>query len=127
MDKVVLEADFAARLRDRLRDQQDAIKVAADNTNALLKKVAELQEKNDVLTSVLSLVVDGALDASVALMKVAEFTENPDRLKMFKAAHELGFDRFDTRLGTSATDAGLPKGGNPIEECLIQLRDQGAI
>lgn len=127
MDKVVLEADFAARLRDKLKDQQDAIKVAADKTETLLAKMAALQDENDVLRSVLTFVVDGAMDASVAMMKVAEFTGDPSRLKMFKAAHELGFDRFETRLGTSAADAGPLKGGNPVEECLIQLKDQGII
>lgn len=127
MEKVVLAADFAAKIRDKLLTQQTMLKAAETRVNETMEKLAVTQRENDVLRAVLQLVTDGVVDPTEAMTKAAEFLGDPMRFQVEKAAHELGIDRFDARLGTPAAEPGPLQGENPIEECLVRLVDQGLI
>lgn len=128
MGNVVLTTDVAAKVRDKLRDQQILIKTAQGRAEEAMEKVAATQKENEILKGVLQLINDGELDPNDAIDKMAEFLEDPMRFEVIKSAHELGIDRFDTRLGSPVSESQPRSGGkNPIADCLSDLAERGVI
>ncbi len=72
-------------------------------TAQLEKRAAELECENDVLRRTLGLVAEGQIDPAIALDKVAEFTADPDKLRVIEVALGLG-GGDSTKIG-SAVDA----------------------
>lgn len=128
MGKVVLATEVAAQVRDKLRDQQFQIKTAQDRAQQAMEKVAAIQQENEILNGVLKLVADGEIDPNDALEKAAEFMSDPMRFEVTKSAHELGIDRFETRLGTPVSESPPRSAGqSPIADCFSELLDRGVI
>lgn len=82
----------------------------------LEKRAARLEQANEIYRRTMNLVAEGSLDPEVAIVKVAEFQENPDRLEIFEAAMNAGVHET-TKLGTVVEDgqetpagAGSPEG-----------------
>jgi hypothetical protein len=128
MGKVVLDMETAAKVRDKLQEQQTLIKTAQQEAEQAMEKVAAIEKENDILKGVLQLISDGELDPHDATEKVAEFMADPMRFEVVKSAHELGIDRFDTRLGVPVSESRPTSGGkNPIADCLNDLAERGVI
>ena len=128
MGTVVLATEVAAKVRDKLRDQSVQIKTAQDRAQQAMEKVAAIQQENEILNGVLKLIAEGEIDPNDAIDKVAEFLSDPMRFEVTKSAHELGIDRFETRLGTPVSESPSRSAGeNPIAECLGDLVDRGVI
>lgn len=128
MGKVVLATEVAAKIRDKLRDQHVQIKTAEDRAQQAMEKVAAIQQENEILKGVLHFVAEGEIDPTDAITKVAEFLADPMRFEVTKSAHELGIDRFETRLGTPVSESPSQSAGeSPIADCLGELVDRGVI
>jgi len=128
MGKVVLDTEVAAKIRDKLIEKQAQVKTAQDRAREAMEKVAAIQEELEITKGVLQLISDGALDPNDAMEKVAEFMDDPMRFQVTKSAHELGIDRFETRLGTPVSESQPRSGGkNPIVDCFSDLLDRGVI
>lgn len=128
MSNVVIPATLAARLRDKLTEQDHLVKLAEGRKEEAMQKLAATQLENHVLREVIQLVADGVYEPDEALQKVAEFLTRPRELEVVKAAHELGLDRIPT-LGTPVSESGrVDKGNdNPIMDALLNMQDQGLI
>lgn len=128
MGTVVLATEVAAKVRDKLRNQSVQIKTAQDRAQQAMEKVAAVQQENAVLKTTLQLVADGEIDPNDALEKAAEFLADPMRFEITKSAHELGIDRFETRLGTPVSESPPRSAGkSPIADCFSELLDRGVI
>jgi len=128
MGKVVLATEVAAKVRDKLREQQFQIKTAEEQIQQAMEKVAAIQQELEVCRGVLQLIAEGELDPTDAMEKVAEFIMDPMRLQVIKSAHELGIDRFETRLGVPVSESQPTNDDkNPITDCLSDLLDRGVI
>jgi hypothetical protein len=128
MGNVVLATDVAAKVRDKLKAQQFQIKTAQDRAQEAMEKVAAVQQENEILKMTLQLIEEGEIDPNDATEKVAEFLADPMRFEVTKSAHELGIDRFETRLGVPVSESRPSVGGkNPIADCLGSLVDRGVI
>lgn len=128
MSDVVIPATLAARLRDKLVEQDHLVKTANGQKQEAMEKLAVVQLENHVLREVMQLVADGEYDPTEALQKVAEFMTNPETLKVAKAANELGMDRIPA-LGAPVSEPAPVdnQDGNVIMEALLDLQDQGLI
>jgi hypothetical protein len=128
MGNVVLPATLAARLRDKLVEQDHLVKTANEQKKEAMDKLAVTQLENHVLREVMQLVADGVFEADEALQKAAEFLQSPRDLEVIKAAHQLGLDRIPT-LGTPVSESRPvdKSGGNVILDALLDLQDQGLI
>jgi len=128
MSNVVIPATLAARLRDKLTEQDHLVKLANGQKDEAMQKLAAVELERTILREVIQLVADGVYEPDEALHKVAEFLERPQELEVVKAAHELGLDRIPT-LGTPVSEsAPVDKGNdNPIMEALLGMQDQGLI
>jgi hypothetical protein len=81
-----------------------------------------------VRDKLIQLIEEGEIDPNDATEKVAEFLADPMRFEVTKSAHELGIDRFETRLGVPVSESRPSVGGkNPIADCLGSLVDRGVI
>jgi len=128
MGNVVLATEVAAKVRDKLRDQQFQIKTAQDQAQQAMEKVAAMEQELAITKGVLQLVSEGEIDPDDAMDKVAEFIADPMRFEVTKSAHELGIDRFDTRLGAPVSESQPRSGGkSPIADCFSELLDRGVI
>jgi hypothetical protein len=128
MGKVVLATEVAAKVRDKLRDQHVQIKTAQDRAQQAMEKVAAVEQENNILKTTLQLVAEGEIDPNDAMEKVAEFLADPMRFEVTKSAHELGIDRFETRLGTPVSESQSRSAGqSPIADCFSELLDRGVI
>ena len=128
MGKVILAMDVAAKVRDKLRDQSVQIKTAQDQTHQAMEKVAAMQQELEIARGVLQLISEGEIDPNDAVDKVAEFMSDPMRFEVTKSAHELGIDRFETRLGTPVSESQPRSAGkSPIADCFSELLDRGVI
>ena len=128
MGNVVLATEVAAKVRDKLREQQFQIKTAQDQAQQAMEKVAAMEQELAITKGVLQLVSEGEIDPDDAMDKVAEFIADPMRFEVTKSAHELGIDRFDTRLGAPVSESQPRSGGkSPIADCFSELLDRGVI
>jgi hypothetical protein len=128
MGKVVLDTEVAARIRDKLRNQEVLVKTAEEKAQEAMEKVAAIQQELEITRGVLQLIAEGQIDPNDATDKVAEFMADPMRFQVTKSAHELGIDRFETRLGEPVSESQPKSGGkNPIADCFSDLLDRGVI
>jgi len=128
MGKVVLDTEVAARIRDKLRNQEVLVKTAEEKAQEAMEKVAAIQQELEITKGVLQLIAEGQIDPNDATDKVAEFMADPMRFQVTKSAHELGIDRFETRLGEPVSESQPKSGGkNPIADCFSDLLDRGVI
>jgi hypothetical protein len=128
MGKVVLATEVAAKVRDKLREQQVLVKTAQDQARDAMEKVAAMQQELEITRGVLQLIAEGEIDPNDATEKVAEFMSDPMRFEVTKSAHELGIDRFETRLGTPVSESQPRSAGkSPIADCFSELLDRGVI
>jgi len=128
MSNVVIPATLAARLRDKLVEQDHVVKTANDRKQEAMEKLAVIQLENHVLKEVIQLVADGVYEPDEALQKVAEFLESPKNLEVVKAAHQLGLDRIPA-LGAAVSEPGPVDNSenNVIFEALLDMQDSGLI
>jgi len=127
---VPLTTELATKIRDRLISQQELIKVAETKAQDAMTKLAAVAQENQVLRTVLKLVADGVFDPRDAMEKAAAFVERPMDLEVIKSAHELGIDKFETKLGTPVGEARTREkddGTSPLAECLEDLVNEGLI
>lgn len=128
MGSVILATDVAAKVRDKLKEQSALIKTAQDQTRQAMEKVAAMQQELEIAKGVLQLISEGEIDPNDAIDKVAEFMADPMRFEVTKSAHELGIDRFETRLGTPVSESPPRSAGkSPIADCFSELLDRGVI
>jgi len=128
MGKVVLATEVASRVRDRLMDQHVQIKTAQGQTREAMEKIAAVQQELEITRGVLQLIADGEIDPNDAIDKVAEFLSDPMRFQVTKSAHELGIDRFETRLGAPVSGSHSESSGkSPIADYLSDLVGRGVI
>lgn len=92
-------------------------------TAALEKEAQQLRLENDIYRRTMDLVAEGYLDPAVAIVKVAEFQQDPGQLALYEHAFNMGAYE-STKLGTAIddiketpSDAGTPEGtlGRRIE------------
>lgn len=128
-DQVQLPVEVATKIREKLLQQEEQIKVAHAKAGEALEKIAAVQHENIVLRDVLRLVAEGVFDPREAIEKVAEYLQDSSKLEVMKAAHELGIDRLDSRLGVPVAEATSAKDdeANPIVNVLSDLVDRGLI
>ena len=128
MSNVVITAELASRLRDKLSEQDHLVKLATGKKDEAMQKLAAVETERNILREVIQLVADGVYEPDEALQKVAQFLERPRELEVVKAAHELGLDRIPT-LGTPVSEpAPVDKGdSNLILDALLDMQDQGLI
>lgn len=100
------------------------IRSALEKTAAFEKTAAELRHENDVYRRTLGLVARGCLDPEVALSKLAEFTADIDRLRVFELAMDNGTsDTIKLGMAVSA-DSGQSSGEvSPEEKYTSRLRE----
>jgi len=109
-------------------DQHVQIKTAQDQAREAMEKIAAVQQELEITRGVLQLIADGELDPNDAIDKVAEFMSDPMRFQVTKSAHELGIDRFETRLGAPVSGSrNKSSGKSPIADCFSDLMDRGVI
>lgn len=129
-DQVQLPVEVATKIRERFLQQEEQIKVAHAKAGEALEKIAAVQRENSVLRDVLRLTAEGVFDPREAIEKIAEYMQDSSKLEVMKAAHELGIDRLDSRLGEPVAEASGSReeeGKNPIADTLSDLLDRGLI